>query len=43
MRNVLESDFLFESIHKIIKTEYYAKMTSLFRVKYFGEFDRDKE
>ena len=33
MKNVLELDFIHESIHKIIKIQYYAKMpASLYQI-----------
>ena len=48
MKNVLEFGFVYESIHKIIKIQYYAKITqyygkiSLYKTIYFGQFSQDK-
>ena len=32
MKNILESGFIYESIHKIIKIQYYAKITVFTRL-----------
>ena len=41
-KNVFDSGFMHESIHKITKIQYYTKMTSLYQTKYLTKFGRYK-
>ena len=42
MKNLSESAFIYESIHKIIEIQYYSKLTSLYQTIYSGEFGRNE-